>query len=201
MRRCGGERTDGAVCVVCHCMADQRTGSSVAIVRNRHPAVRSNNIQVEVNEPVTAHRPISACDSVRRVTSRTRKTRIDVNGMLRPACVLDDVAGKIMAFAAHRVRPIHREIRIWKKVGDALPGTRRLAEFVTSLQDVGPFRSVRAARTQPAEFAVVITVVTIRAENLNPHLPSLTRSVQLRHVRQQTGLRVSRGTSVRYRMA
>jgi hypothetical protein len=43
--------------------------------------------------------------------------------------------------------------------------------------------------------------VTIRAENLNPHLPSLTRSVQLRHVRQQTGLRVSRGTSVRYRMA
>lgn len=95
-------------------MADQCASSSSAIVRNRHPAVRSNYIQVEVDEPVTADSPISASYSMRRVTSGAGKTSVDVSRVLRPACVLDDIARQIMAFAAHRIGPIYREIRIWK---------------------------------------------------------------------------------------
>jgi len=89
-------------------MADQRAGSSVSIVRNGRPAVRSNYIQVEVDEPISANSSISACYPVRGMTRRTCKSRIDVCGVLRPTCVLDDIAREIMAFAAHRVRPIHR---------------------------------------------------------------------------------------------
>lgn len=182
-------------------MADQRASSSAAIVRNGHPAVRSDYIQVEVDEPVAGHGSISTRDSVRSVASRARKTGIDVDGVPGPACILDDIAREIMAFAAHRVRPVYRQIRVGIEVRNPLARTRRLAEFITSLQKVRPFRSVRTARARTAEFAVVVAVVTIRAKYLEPHQPPLTGSVQLRHVGQKTGLGVSRGTRVRHRMA
>ena len=138
---------------------------------------------------------------MRRVTGRARKTSIDVERVLRPTCVPDDIAREIVAFAAHRVRPIDAQIRIYVQVSNSLAGTRRLAIFVTPLQDVGPFGSVRTTRTQAAEFAVVVTVVTVRTKNLVAHLSPLTGSIELRHVGQQTGLRVSRGTRVRHGMA
>lgn len=111
-RHCG---PDGAVRIVCHFMADQcaRGFCAAAVVSDWHPAIRSDYVQVEVDQSVTADISISACDSVRSVTGRARKTSIDVDGVLRPACVLDDIT-QIMAFAAHRVRPIHREIRVWE---------------------------------------------------------------------------------------
>ncbi len=79
MQHCGRDR---AVRIVRHFMANQCASVGAAIVRNRHPAVRSNYIQVEVDESVTADVSISACYSVRSVTSRARKTSIDVDGVL-----------------------------------------------------------------------------------------------------------------------
>lgn len=66
---------------------------------------------------------------------------------------------------------------------------------------MGPFGSVRTIRADAAEFAVVVTVVTIRAKNLVAHQSSLTGSVQLRHVSQETGLGISRVAGMRNWMA
>ena len=115
--------------------------------------------------------------------------------MLSPARVLDDVAWEIMALAAHAIGPIHRKIGIRVEIRDPLPGAHGLAEFVVALQKVGPFRSVRTVRTRAAELSVVVAVVAIRAINLCPYLSRLRDSVQFRHIRQETGLRVWRGDS------
>ena len=66
MRHCGH---DGAIRIVRHFMANQCARSRAAIVRNRHRAVRSNYIQVEVDKSVAADVSISARDSVRSVAS------------------------------------------------------------------------------------------------------------------------------------
>ena len=111
---------------------------------------------------------------------RARRIRVivfDVDGVLRPAGVSDDITRQIMALAAHTVRTIHREIRVGVEVGYSLARTRRLAEFIPALQKVGPFGSVRTIRTQAAEFSVVVAVMAIRTENLCTHLAALTSPV------------------------
>jgi len=96
-------------------------------------AVRSDYIQVEVDEPVAGHGSISTRDSVRSVASRARKTGIDVDGVPGPACILDDIAARSwhlphIAYGPFTVRSG------WIEVRNPLARTRRLAEFITSLQ-------------------------------------------------------------------
>ncbi len=198
MQHCGRDRAIG---IVRDFMADQCTSLGSAVVGNRHRTIRSDDIRVEVDKPVTADGSIPAPYSVRSVTSRARKTSIDVDGVPRPAGVLDNITRQIMALAAHAVRTIHRKIRVGVQVGYSLAGTRRLAEFIPALQKVGPFGSVRTIGTQAAEFAVVVAVMAIRTKNLCTHLATLTTPVQLRHKREKTRLRIRRRTRVRYRMA
>jgi len=78
MQHCGRDR---AVGIVRHFMADQRASLGSAIVGNRHGSIRSHDIRVEVDKPVTTDGSISAPYSVRSVTGRARKTSIDVDGV------------------------------------------------------------------------------------------------------------------------
>jgi len=197
----GSGGPDGAIGMVRHFMADQGATGSSAIVRKRHPAIRRHYIQVEVDQPVAADASISTRDAMSAMTGGAAETGIDVSGVLRPAGIFDDIAREVVALAAHCVRPVHGKVRIWVQDCNPLARTWGLAEFVTALQKMGPFGAVRAVGTESAEFAIVVTVMTICAENLCAHETPLACSVQLGHVGEKTGLRVTRGTSVRNRMA
>ena len=76
--------------------------------------------------------------------------------------------GQVMTLSAQRVRPFHAGVRIGIKIGDQSTGRGRLAEFVAPLQQVGPLRSMGTVGARAAEFAVVVAVVAIGAEELVP---------------------------------
>ena len=71
-----------------------------------------------------------------------------------------------MALGAHRVRSGDAGIGIGKKIGDESAGHCSLAELVIALEDVRVDRAVRAVRAGAAEFAIVVAVVAIGAEDL-----------------------------------
>jgi len=180
------DRRNGPVGIVGHLVANQRASVCGAVIRDWHSAIWSDDIHVKVHEPVAAHIRVMARDSVRSVTSRAGEARIDVDGVLRPGCILHDIAREVVTLAAHAVRPIYGKIGIRIQVGNTLPRTGSLTEFIAPLQDVGPLRTMRAVRPRASEFPIVIAVMAIGAENLVSHQPSLTDSVQFRHISEQT---------------
>src|SRR5208282_1503526 len=122
------------------------------------------------------------------MADRTAEAIVDMPSMLGKTGVGQDLR-QIMAFRAHRVGAIDAEIRIRKQVGNQLARHDGLGKFVPPFQDMRKSRSMRAVRSGPAKFAIVVAVVTIRAKNLYPHAPPLRDSVLIQHVRQQTWLR------------
>ncbi len=127
---------------------------------------------------------------MRRVAYRATESVLrDVQGMLRPTCVRENIVRQIVAFPAHRVRTVHREIRIRIKIRDQLTGRRRLAELIPPLQQVGPLRSMRTVRPRASELAVVVAVVAIAAKQLCPYQPARGQPGFVQHIDQQAGLR------------
>ena len=73
--------------------------------------------------------------------------------------------------------------------GRARPG-RSLAALVVVFEDVPVLRAMRAVGADSAEFAVVVTVVAIGAEDLCAHRAAVGRaSLQVQHGGQKAGLR------------
>lgn len=150
-------------------------------------SVRRDDLDVKVDEPLSGNGPARAAHPMRGMAGRARKSVVHVPGVFAETAIGCDFF-QVMALSAERIGAIATQIWNWEEVGDELPGPRGLAEFVTALKDVSPFRAVRTVRPQTAKLAVVIAVVAIGAENLSPHAPPLCDAVEIQHVRQQAGL-------------
>ena len=107
------------------------------------------------------------------VAGRASEARVNVVKVLLEAGVLHDLVGQIMALAAKSVRAVHAQIGAWEKIGDELAGRRSLAEFMATFQDVCPLGAMRPVRPGSSEFAIVVTIVAVTAENAIPHQPAL----------------------------
>ena len=177
-----------AIGIVHGFVADQRACIGGAVVGDGHASVRSHNLQVEIDQPLAGDVSAPRSHAVRGMTGGTSEAGVDVAGVLSPTRILDDLVRQIMALAAHRIGAIDAEIGRGIEVRNALPGARRLTEFVAALQQMVPFRPVWSARTCAAEFAIVVAVVAVRAVNLHAHGPALRAPIQLPHISQQAGL-------------
>src|ERR1035438_8344984 len=93
-----------------------------------------------------------------------------------------------MALAAQSIGSNNAQIGTGKEIGNQLTWRGGLAEFVAALQNMSPLGPMRTARTRAPEFAIVIAVVAIGAENLNAHGAAAADAVQVQHIRQQAGL-------------
>ena len=90
-----------------------------------------------------------------------------------------------MALAAQGVGTGYAEIGIGEEVLDQAAGGDCLAEFITAFEDVGPAGAMRAVRTCAAEFAIVVAVVAVGAEDLRAHGAALGDAIEVEHVGQQ----------------
>src|SRR5581483_7881372 len=124
---------------------------------------------------------------MRRMACGATHARTDVFRVLAEAGLLHHV-GQAVAFSAKRTGTIHRQVGIRNQVRGRLSRSRGLAEFVAALQDVRPPRSMRATRTGASEFAVIVAIVAISAEDLAAHHASLGSPVQVPHIGKQAGL-------------
>lgn len=182
-------------------VASQAAGIASLRIRDRIRAVRRNHIDIEIHEPHSGNGAAGAPHSVRGVANRAGKAIVNhMAGMLTETCIRRNLT-QVVTFAAKRVRSVYAEVWVRKEIGDQLTGRRCLAELVTALQNVRPLRTVWAVRACPAELAIVVAVVTIRAENLRSHAASLCDAVQIEHIRQQAGLGQSTAANVSNRVA
>ena len=182
-----GRDSDGTIRIMRCVVTGQRTGVGGPVVGDGH-SIRGDHVDVKIHQPLAADIRVGACHAVRRVTYRTGEAGVDMVLVLGEAGVRHDIA-QAVALAAHRIRPIHAEIGVWKQIGYQLAGQRRLAELVSTFQNVGPFGSMRTVRARPPELAIIVTVVAVRTENLCSYGPPLRRAVEIPHSAEQAGLR------------
>lgn len=181
-------------------VADQCACVCSVIVGNWIRSIHSHNIGIKVDQPLPGNAGVDPSHAVGGVAGRARKAIIDMPGMLGETRVAYH-AIQIVALRAHCVGAIHAEVRSRKQVADQCAGCGSAADFVASLEDMCPSRSMRAIGPQAPEFAVVITVVTIGAQILGSHRAARCNAIQLQHVGQQAGLRQSAGPRMQDRMA
>jgi len=144
------------------------------------------------------------------MTDRTRKTILNVPGVLGEAGVGEEIV-EIVTFGAKSIRTRARvrvasriQNRIRQQIQNSTPRTRRrcdLAEFISPLQNMRILGTVRAIRSIPTKFAVVVTVVTVRAENARPHRSPLRLTVQVPYELEQAGLRQLAVAILHHRMS
>jgi hypothetical protein len=108
--------------------------------------------------------------------------------MLAEAGVRHD-AGETVAFAAHRIRPVHAQVGILKQICDQLARRYRLIEFIAAFQNVGPLGTMRTIRPGTPKLAIVVAVVAVRAEYLRSYRAPLRYPIEIQHRSQQAGLR------------
>lgn len=115
---------------------------------------------------------------------------------------------QIVTLGAQVVRAFTTRTEDWirKKVlnGGSRSATRPrryLAELIAPFQDVRELRAMRAVRTCPSKFPVVIAVVTIGAKDSYSHGPSLRGSIQIEHKATQAELGQIAIPIVQHRMA
>ena len=126
---------------------------------------------------------------------------VDVIAVMIPTRVLHDLVGEIVALRAQRIGSIHAQIGVGKEIRNRLPRQDRLAEFITTLENVRPPGTVRTVCTRSPKLAIVVAVVAIRAKNLRSHRAPWSDSIQVQHVRQQAGLRECAASGMHHRMA
>lgn len=123
----------------------------------------------------------------------------NVEAVLRPAGVGHDVI-QIVAFRAHRVRPLRADIGRWKRVRDRATGRGGLAELIIPFQDVRIDRTVRPVCPGAAKFAVIVAGMAIGAEDLRAHEPRGGGAILIQHIRKQARLRQRAAAGMRHRM-
>lgn len=164
-------------------VARQAAGIAGLRIRNRIRSARRNYVDVEIDEPRPGNGSAGAPHSMRGVADRAGKAVVyHMAAVLTETCVRRDLI-QVVAFAAKRVRSVYAEVRIGKEIRDQLTGRWCLAELIPALQNMRPLGTVRTVRARSAKLAVVVAVVTIRAENLRSHASSLRDAVQIEHIR------------------
>ena len=143
----------------------EHTGVGRAVVGDGRGSILGYDVDVEIHEALSADAWVGASHPVGGVARRTGEAGVDVALMLGEAGIRHDAA-QAVALAAERVRTIDAEIGIAKEIIHQLPGRDGLAEFVAALEDVRPLGAVGAVRARASEFAIVVAVVTVGAEDL-----------------------------------
>jgi hypothetical protein len=92
---------------------------------------------------------------------------------------------EVVAFATQCIGPVNSQIRVGKKVCHQLPRSRSLADLVATLQNVEVFRSAGTIRSDAAKFPTVVAVVTVGAQNAQPHGACRTGPIQIQHLAAQ----------------
>ena len=151
-------------------------------------AICSHDIQVEVDQPLTADGAAGGTHAVRCVAGGTTEAVANVPVVLTPTGVLDDLVAQIMALAAQAVGSNHAQIGVGKEIGNQLTRTGGMAEFIATLQNVGPPGAMGTVGAGPAGFAIIVAIVAIGAEDLGAHGTALLDAIEVEHVGQQTGL-------------
>lgn len=169
---------DTAIRVVRGVVAGQRAGVRTLVVGDGRAPVRGNHVGIEADQALPGRIGTAASDTVRAVAGRATEPGIDVERVLGKTRVLHDV-GEVVAFRAHRIRPIRAEVGIREQVRDRPARPRRLAELITAFKDVLPLRSMRTDGASASEFAAVVAAVAIGAEDLRTHGTALCSAIQV----------------------
>ena len=119
--------------------------------------------------------------------------------MLAEAGVRDYLL-EIVTLAAERVRSIHDQIRVGEQIVHQSAGHGGNAEFVAALQNVAEPRSVRPVGASAAEFAIVVAVVAICAQDAHANGAGRVHAIEVQHLAAQAGLSESAFPIVHDRM-
>ena len=179
---------DTATRIVRGVVASQCAGVRASVVGDGRTSIRANHLCVEADQPLPGGIGTAASDTVRRVAGGATETSVDMPPVLGKAGVLDDV-GEVVTLPAQRIRTVRAEVGSREQVGDQLTRRGSLAEFIAAFEDVVPLRSMGADGAGASEFAVVVAVVAIGAENASSHRAGLNLAADIPHGRQQAGLR------------
>ena len=147
-----------------------------AAVGDRRSSILGNHVDIKIDQPLATNIRVGASHAVRSVTYRTGEAGVDMALVLGETGICHDLA-QIVAFAAHRVRPVHAEVGVREQIRDQLTRCDRLAEFVSAFQNVGPLGSMRTVRARASELAIVVAVVAVGAENARAHTAPLGRAI------------------------
>src|SRR5271166_5087257 len=172
------ESRDRAVWVVRNLVTYQRARIGRAAVGDGRTSILGYHVDVKIHQPLATNARVDASHAVCGVAGRTGKSGVDMALVLLEAGVRHDIA-QTVAFAAHRVGPIHAEIGVPEKIGDQLARFHRLAKFVAPFQNVGPLGAVRTVRTGASKLAIVVAVVAVGAEHLRSHHTPLGNAIEI----------------------
>ena len=179
---------DRAIGVMGGLVAGQGASIAAAVIGNRCAVVLPHNVDVEIHQALARDSWGNRTHAVRRVADRTGEAILRyVVAVLREAGISHDFA-QIVTLGAHAIGSIEAEVWIGKRVRHQSSRSRGLAELIIVLEDVRVDRAVGTIRPEPAEFAIIVAVVAIAAENPDSHQPPC-RAILIQHVGQQTGLR------------
>lgn len=185
---------------MCVGVADQCASASGTVVGDRRRTVGGDYVDIEIDEPVAGDIGVGASYSMGSVTHRAGESVVDMASVLGEGGIGDDL-GEVVALAAEGVGPGNREIGIRKEVADG--GARRggLTNFVAPFKNVRPLGTVWPIGPRASEFAIVIRVMAVSAEDARSHVPAERGSVELQHLSAQARLRKSAIAVVHHGMA
>lgn len=124
---------------------------------------------------------------MRGMTNGAGKTVVNVARVLAEAGIRQDLL-KVVTLAAQRVWSINGHIRVGEEAVQQSSRNGCHAELVSTLKNVAEPGSVRAVRPGPAEFSVVIAVVTIRTKDARANGPRGVCPIEVQHLSAQAGL-------------
>lgn len=165
-----------------------RDGSIRTVVRGYDP-------QIEIHHAHSGDIARRCAHAMCCMTDRARKPGIDVNRVFAKTDIRHHVA-KVVTLGTQGIRPSRRRINNRRekildgrsRSGEGRQAQCHLAELVATLQDVRELGTVRPVWASAAEFAVVIAIVAIGAEEACAHWPPLGVSIQIQQVLTQAGL-------------
>ena len=199
-RRCGSIHRYRAIGIVGGIMARQRAGVRRSRVGNGRCLILPDDSDIEIHEPLAGDGGVDCTHAMRSVADRAREAVLrNVEAVLRPAGIGHDVI-QIVAFRAHRVRPLRADIGRRKRVRDRATGRGGLAELIIPFQDVRVDRTVGPVWPGAAKFAVIVAGVAIGAEDLGAHEPRGHRTILIQHIRKQARLRQCAAAGMRHGM-
>ena len=198
-------------------MTGKNTGIRPFAVGNGRRSVGGHDVRVKIHQAFTGDGGRERTHPVRSMAGGTGKALIRYVNLVSAYHARETEAAEVhdgrqvMTFGTKGVRTTIRstaaQIGIRKEIqnGCSRSGTdRNLAELVPAFQDMVPLRPMGAIGANTAEFAVIVAVVAIGAEEAEPGAQlagAVSRAVEIQHVGPEAVLRPRTGGDVKHRMA
>jgi len=174
-------------------VADQAAGVHRAVVGDGEGAIRSDDLEIKIHQAFAGNSPRLRAHAMRRMAHGAREPILDhMPGMLAKAAAIHDL-GEIVAFGAQGVRSaicttLGAQVGIGKQIRNEFACHGRLAELISSLQDMRKHRPMRAVGPGAAELTIVIAIVAVGAKYPRSHAATRSSAVQIQHVGTEAGL-------------